>query len=146
MQNEALQIQCCSQQLYFDNTSCESCSSVLGYVPDRTILSALDEAGDTRWRPLAAPDDEVRFCANTTHDACNWLVPNHAPNSFCDACRINRTIPDLSNQQHLTLWRRLAVAKHWMIYGIKRLGLPLIDKNQDAVRGLALCCFAISPQ
>jgi hypothetical protein len=127
----------CGQQLYFDNTRCEACGAVLGYLPERMILSVLHEAGDERWQPAVAPEFEVRFCANAAEGACNWLLPEDSVTSYCHACRLNRTIPDLSDDQHALLWQRLEDAKHWMIYGIMRLGLPLIDKNQDARRGLA---------
>ena len=137
MPMKLFECQRCGQQLYFENMRCESCGTVLGYIADRAVLSALDDLGDGRWRPLADPDDDLRFCANQAYDACNWLRPADGANELCQACRLNRTIPDLSNNRHLTLWQRLELAKHRLIYGITRLGLPLLDKNRDADAGLA---------
>ena len=44
----------CGQLLYFENTRCERCGHVLGYLPELTLLSALVPE-DGAWRPLAAP-------------------------------------------------------------------------------------------
>ncbi len=127
----------CGQLLYFENTRCERCEHVLGYLPDRTMLSALTAGGIDRWRPLAAPDEPFRFCANAVYDACNWLVPADGPDSFCRACRLNRTIPNLDAPENLLLWQRLEAAKHRLVYGLLRLGLPLVSKFEDAEKGLA---------
>jgi hypothetical protein len=120
----------CGQLLYFENTRCERCGHVLGYLPELTVLSALAPQDDGWWRPLAAPGRLSAFCANAVHDACNWLVPAGA-GRFCSACRLNRTIPDLDPPGHLMLWRRLESAKHRMVYGLLRLGLPLVSKAED---------------
>ncbi len=127
----------CGQLLYFDNTQCERCGHVLGYLPDQTMLSALIEDGADSWRALADPDRSVRFCANADHDACNWLVPADAADAFCRACRLNRTIPNLAEGDNLLLWQRLETAKHRLVYGLLRLGLPLVSKFDDAENGLA---------
>jgi hypothetical protein len=124
----------CGQLLYFENTRCERCGHTLGYLPELTLLSAL-EPDDGEWRPLAAPEHPQSFCANATHDACNWLVPAGTA-LFCAACRLNRTIPNLREPQNLLHWRRLETAKHRMVYGLLRLGLPLVSKNEDPA-GLA---------
>ena len=127
----------CGQLLYFDNTSCEACGAVLGYLPDRAVLSVLDKAGADLWQPADASDSKVRFCTNAAYDACNWLLPHDSGEELCRACVLNRTIPDLSSDRHRALWRRLETAKHWLVYGITRLDLPLVDKGQDAHAGLA---------
>jgi len=127
----------CGQLLYFENTRCERCGHVLGYLPDRTTLSALTAEGGDRWRPLAAPDEPFRFCANAVYGACNWLVPADGPDAFCSACRLNRTIPNLDAPENLLLWQRLEAAKHRLVYGLVRLGLPLVSKSEDAEKGLA---------
>ncbi len=127
----------CGQLLYFENTRCERCGHVLGYLPDRTMLSALTAEGGGRWRLLAAPDEAFRFCANSVHDACNWLVPADGPDAVCRACRLNRTIPNLDAPENLLLWQRLESAKHRLVYGLLRLGLPLVSKFEDAEKGLA---------
>ena len=129
--------QSCGQLLYFENTRCERCDRVLGYLPDRPVLSALTAEGNGRWRPLAAPDAFVRFCANSAYDACNWLIPADGPHDFCRACRLNRTIPDLGAPENLLLWQRLEAAKHRLVYGLLRLGLPLVSKYEDVEKGLA---------
>ena len=132
----------CGQLLYFENTRRERCGHVLGYLPELTLLSALEPQGDGRWRPLAVPDQLSTFCANAAHDACNWLVPAGA-GPFCSACRLNRTIPNLDSPEHLLLWQRLEAAKHRMVYGLLRLGLPLASKAEDP-SGLAFDFLADS--
>lgn len=127
----------CGQLLYFENTRCERCGHVLGYLPERTMLSALAADGGDRWRPLAAPGETVRFCANATYGACNWLVPADGPDAFCRACRLNRTIPDLDAPGNLLLWQLLEQAKHHLVYGLLRLGLPLSSRFDDPETGLA---------
>jgi hypothetical protein len=127
----------CGQLLYFENTRCERCGHVLGYLPDRTILSALTAESGDRWRPLSAPDELFCFCANAVYDACNWLVPADGPHAFCRACRLNRTIPNLDALENLLLWQRLEASKHRLVYGLLRLRLPLASKFEDAEKGLA---------
>ena len=100
----------CGQLLFFENTRCERCGHVLGYVPEWTMLCALLADGGDRWRPLKAGDETFRFCANAARGACNWLVPAEGPQLFCRACQLNRTIPDLGNPENLLLWQRLEVA------------------------------------
>jgi hypothetical protein len=132
-----LECQHCGRLLYFENTRCERCGHALGYLPDRTMLSALTAEGGDRWRPLAAPDEAFRLCANGVYGTCNWLVPADGPEAFCRACRLNRTIPDLDAPENLLLWQRLEAAKHRLVYALLRLGLPLVSKFEDAETGLA---------
>ena len=127
----------CGQLLYFENTRCERCKHVLGYLYDRTDLSALTADGGDRWRPLVAPDETFRFCGNALFGACNWLVPAESSDLLCRACRLNRTIPNLDAPENILLWQRLEAAKHRLVYGLLHLGLPLASKFEDAEKGLA---------
>jgi len=126
----------CGQLLYFENTRCERCGHVLGYLSGEAVLSALSQEGDDRWRAAAA-DRVFRFCANAAQDACNWLVPADSSEHFCRACRLNRTIPNLGVTGHRLRWQRLEAAKHRLVYGLLRLGLPLASKATDPQAGLA---------
>lgn len=122
----------CGQLLYFENTRCENC----GYLPDQATLSALRPAEGATWQPLATKDRSMRFCANATYNACNWLVPAHEVAAFCDACRLNRTIPDLGIMENLILWQRIETAKHRLVYTLLRLGLPLTSRFEDPAKGV----------
>jgi hypothetical protein len=135
---QLFECQQCGQLLYFENNRCEHCGYPLGYLPELSVLTALAPIGDGSWRPLAAPERTSRFCANAAHDACNWLVPAAGANAFCDACGLNRTIPDLRVQENVQRWRRLEAAKHRLVYGLLRLRLPLIGRGEDPRMGL---CF-----
>jgi hypothetical protein len=125
----------CGQALCFENTSCESCGLRLGYLPDREVVSALEEV-DGAWCAKAAPGERYRFCTNAQHDVCNWLVAAEQPDAFCTACRYNRTIPDLSRPENLAHWRKIEFAKHRLLYTLLRLRLPLTTRSEDP-NGLA---------
>lgn len=127
----------CGQLLYFENTKCERCGHVLGYLCDQMTLSALAGAAGDRWQALAAPEQLFRLCANASYQVCNWLVPADSPDAYCHACRLNRTVPNLSVLQNVILWQRLESAKHRLVYGLIRLGLPVVNKFEDPQRGLA---------
>src|SRR6476619_1318671 len=125
----------CGQPLYFENTTCESCGLRLGYLPERALVTALEEA-DGLLRALAAPGERYQFCANAQHNVCNWLVNCDQAEVFCAACRHNRTIPDLMGSENLAHWRKIEFAKHRLFYSLLRLRLPLATRLEDP-NGLA---------
>jgi hypothetical protein len=122
--------QSCGKPLYFENTWCESCGLRLGFLPEQGVVSALEAVAD-RWRALAAPDRQHRFCANAQHDVCNWLVASDDEELYCLACRHNRTIPDIENLENLRHWRKIEFAKHRLFYTLLRLRLPLTTRFED---------------
>jgi hypothetical protein len=131
------QCQNCGQLLYFENTRCERCGRPLGYLPELAELSALEPGGGNAWVALAGPERPRTLCGNARWGACNWLIPADSAHAFCQACRLNRTIPDLTPPEHLRWWQRLELAKRYLVYGLLRLGLPVVSKVDDDARGLA---------
>jgi hypothetical protein len=132
--------QVCAQPLFFENEHCEKCGHRLGYAPAARRLLALDPDGEGGWRPAttggAAPAS-VRFCANAAEGVCNWLIEEGSGESFCLSCRLNRTIPDLSDPNHRELWRRIENAKHRLVYTLLALRLTM--------QGLAFDILADQP-
>jgi hypothetical protein len=127
----------CGQLRYFENTGCERCGHVLGYLPGLSVLSALAPAGGSDWRPLADPERLSRFCGNAAHGACNWPLPAESADAWCAACALNRTIPNLGIPEQRQRWQRLEAAKHRLVYSLLRLQLPLANRAQDPEHGLA---------
>jgi len=132
----------CGQILYFENTICERCSRTLGYLPEVSRLMAL-ESLDDRWRPLGEPTRTYRFCANAGLQACNWLIEDSSPDTYCACCSHNRTVPNLADPVQLANWRKLEVAKHRMFYSILRFKLPVERVNPEGL--LAFDFLAESP-
>jgi hypothetical protein len=137
---QLFECQNCGQTLYFENRSCERCGHRLGYVAAQQSLEALVPEGDL-WRPFSASDARYRFCRNAEHDVCNWLVPADGSDAFCEACRHNRTIPDLSVPGNLLRWRRLEDAKHRLFYSLLQFRLPLTTRAEHP-EGLAFDMLA----
>lgn len=130
----------CGHTLYFDNVECTYCGYRLGFDPARLELIAFDLAANGDWQPTKATSREQRFrpCANyAEHNACNWMVPATETDPFCPACRLNRTIPDLSVPGNLLLWQRLQTEKNRLVYSLLRLGLMPVSKQQSPEHGLA---------
>lgn len=127
----------CGNRLHFENTVCQGCNSGLGFLPDVKELSALVPAGGNRWR-TSMNNQIYRKCKNyEKHNACNWMVAEEDPNSFCVSCRLSEIIPDLSNPENVKRWHRIERAKRRLLYSLFWLDLPVIDKKVDAVNGLS---------
>lgn len=126
--------------------------------PDDTQPPSLDEIPGQESAPDAAPipspaaepgseagdgDGEPTYkrCLNlSTPASCNWLVAWHDPMDMCRACRLNRTIPDLSNPEQPDngyLWGRIELAKRRLVSSLILLGLPVASRmSEDPESGL----------
>ncbi len=76
------------------------------------------------WRTHEASQERYRFCKNWEMRACNWLINSVSKEEFCEACRHNRTIPDISDPAALAAWQKIEVAKRRLLYSLIRLDLP----------------------
>jgi len=126
----------CGATVYFENDHCGTCGRDLGFRSSSGRILALAQNEGGGLAP-AADGTEYRRCANHQVGGCNWLLPADSDEDYCLACRLNRTVPDLSNAEHCRLWRVLEAGKRRLLYGVLRLGLPLIPKSEDPARGLA---------
>jgi hypothetical protein len=87
---------------------------------------------------LALPATGYQKCANYANEGvCNWLVAEAKEGELCQACELNQVIPDLSQPENRQRWLEVEKAKRRLIYGLNRLGLPVLSKRRDAERGLS---------
>jgi hypothetical protein len=125
----------CGNRVFFDNSRCLACERELGFLPDRLTLASFtaDASG-----VCETPFGVYRKCENyLEHGVCNWLVPEAETSRLCQACRLNHVIPDLSDPENRKLWGAVEQAKRRLVYGLNRLGLPLVTKDEDPKRGLS---------
>ncbi len=134
----------CSQIVYFENTTCERCASVLGYLPDQNTLSAVVPKG-RNWVALASPDRLYRFCSNWERRACNWMVPADAGTEYCAACRHNDAIPDVTDPIRHQQWQKIEEAKRRLFYSLIKLKLPLRAAADGAAEPLVFDFLADLP-
>jgi len=120
----------CHATLFFENRWCRACGQSVGFAPGLQAMLAVG--------PNDLPvDGDWRACAYRTQAlGCHWLVAASEAEPFCRSCRLNRTIPDLSVDGNLALWRRLEEEKRRLVYSALRLDLP-IQPQSAQVDGLA---------
>jgi hypothetical protein len=136
----------CGRPVFFRNSVCLACRTPLGYEPHLRQVYALEAASEPEtWRLATdgATPGIYRRCANLdTPAGCNWLISESEtegnPRLLCIACRLNRTIPDLSLPENGVLWSRIEAAKRRLVSSLVALGLPVESRvDQDIERGLA---------
>ena len=119
----------CRHEVYFENVRCERCGHALGFDPSSLRMVALAPQHDGAFRVEGRLSRRsLKYCGNHTHGVCNWLVADDHGNSLCRACRLNRTIPNLSSAANVAAWAAIEGAKKRLVYSLLRLGLPL-DAN-----------------
>ncbi len=95
------------------------------------------------------PPTPLQPCANRIqHGVCNWMLDaadRDAGQVLCCSCRLNRTIPDLSQPGHLERWARFEQAKRRWLYTLLTLGLTPQPKTGDT-DGLGLGIHILAPQ
>jgi hypothetical protein len=121
----------CGNTLFFKNTACTVCGRDVGWCPVcRSMTALLGEASAGQYRcgraECGAP---LVKCHNYAVEAvCNRAAPvdgsQPGSNRFCDYCRFNRTVPDLSVPGNREKWRRLESAKRRTLYTVDLLRLP----------------------
>lgn len=117
----------CANELHFDNSACLSCRSLVAYDAGGEAFVTLPET--------PGPSDPVP-CANRDIAACNWIAAADA-DGYCDACRHNRTIPDLDVPGNAGHWADLEVAKRFLFYSLLRWRLPHPTREEAGEAGLA---------
>jgi len=113
----------CGQRVFFDNDSCLSCGSLLGFDPVRLrMVTVTGPAGGV----LESGDGKYyQHCANAAdYGNCNWLLDAGENQSLCLSCGLNDLIPNLDRQGNLKLWSRVEQAKRRLLYSLLKLGLP----------------------
>src|ERR1700746_1818119 len=102
----------CGECVSFEQCQCTSCAQLLVFDPL-----------ELRVRELR----EVASCANRSLMGCNWSTDKDA--KFCNSCALSRTIPSLTPQKNVLLWKRVEEAKRRLLYDLHRLRLPLALAN-----------------
>ncbi|AXA90400.1 putative zinc-binding metallopeptidase [Massilia sp. YMA4] len=130
----------CGHQVFFENTVCFHCGSMLGYQPALRCISSFEPAEAERWRSLH-PRDAGRLykrCANwVQHDVCNWMLPADDPHALCQSCQLTVVIPALASEKNRILWARLEAAKRRLLFSLATLHLTPPSKHDDPEAGLA---------
>ncbi|UOM36498.1 putative zinc-binding peptidase [Acuticoccus sp. I52.16.1] len=122
----------CGNEVYFDSTRCVNCGNALGFNASRGVMLSTPQG-----RPWSVDRTTYHLCANAEPVACNWLVREGSGDALCRACAHNRTIPDLSDPEAISLWRELELAKRYLFYSIIRWNLPQPTMAEDPDHGLA---------
>ena len=131
----------CGRPIFFRNSLCLACGALLGYEPDLAEVRALLPGPKEGTWMLAGEGDAppvFRRCANLdTPAGCNWLVPAEHPSNLCVSCRLNRTIPNLSDPDNRRYWRAIENAKRRLVAQLLAVGLPVQSKvEEDPDRGV----------
>lgn len=125
----------CSHAVYFENYTCENCGHLSGFRDhDREMLTF-----DTVGAALISDREQIayKYCKNKEFDVCNWLLEEDNPEDYCNACLLNRTIPNLADLDNFDKWKNLEIAKHRLVYQLQKIGLAIPSKMRD-INGL---CF-----
>jgi hypothetical protein len=120
----------CGQPLFFENSQCLRCGAVVGFCPVCRNVSPLQAVGDgTYCCGHLGCGAHLMMCANySEYQVCNRCVEVPAdgslPPRYCDCCRYNQTIPDLTVAGNWQKWYRLEAAKRRLFYDLDLLSLP----------------------
>jgi hypothetical protein len=126
----------CGNTLYFENSQCLVCNRVVGFLPDEMQLSALEPVADGNWQALLNKQ-HYRQCKNySDYNVCNWMAPANEAQVYCNSCRLNHIIPNLTEAQNITLWYRVEQAKRRLLYTLYSLNLPVMGRSEDPLKGM----------
>lgn len=108
--------------------------------PEAEPAAPAPPAPPAEWKIVGDAADAPlwRRCGNFDSPAgCNWLTPADEEEPLCRSCRLNRTIPDLSDPDNGRWWRLIENAKRRLVAQLLRVGLPVKSKvSEDEEHGV----------
>src|SRR3984957_13876966 len=110
----------CHSLIYFENNICLNCKYSLGFDAHSLSLITLVAEGNNIFANAQHKEQKFRYCKNSEYSTCNWLVPASSDAAYCQACDLNRIIPDLTKQENLKRWKNIEIAKHRLVYSLLR--------------------------
>ncbi|BDZ42315.1 hypothetical protein GCM10025865_16140 [Paraoerskovia sediminicola] len=120
----------CGALVNFDDGSCLTCGSTLGYIEGVDRMRALEENGTVTWdRALYVP------CANAEL-SCNWLVESSTGEIHCPACRLIRKRPHPADEVATDQLAKAMHAERRLFAQLRENGLPLVS-YEDRAGGIA---------
>ncbi|GAA59500.1 hypothetical protein P20652_1363 [Pseudoalteromonas sp. BSi20652] len=138
----------CTDQLilFFESSHCLACGKTVGIDDDFDHVEPyeIDEQSGLFYKS-EKPDVFYKKCDNNAqYHVCNGMVnldtfvPVEDKNEvLCFSCRFNETVPDLSVDGHIPLWKKMETAKRRALYTLKSLSLPLNTTIQEPESGLS---------
>ena len=130
----------CNSQIFFSNSHCTKCHTVLGYVASEKNMGSFEKYSNILWRSLDTNFKTKNYkpCFNYSHhQVCNWVIPSESDEIYCESCMLTRTIPNLDNPDHTLYWGRLEHAKRRFLYLMQRLNImPRAKKSEQDRYGL----------
>ena len=130
----------CSHQVFFENTLCFHCQSMLGYQPAQRTISSFEQTGSGHWRSLNRLEAGKLYkqCINyVQYNVCNWMLAADDPHALCESCQLTVIIPALSKDNNHVLWARLEAAKRRLLFSLAALNLTPASKARQPATGLA---------
>ena len=127
----------CHETVYFENSLCTHCGHALAYVAEFDALASLEPVAGAAPGTFVSLEPSmmkgrVRMCGNNIdHGACNWALPESDTHRFCQACRLNEIIPNLSEPDSKAAWIRIEQAKRRLMYQLLALGLPVVPRSEQ---------------
>src|SRR5450432_1760126 len=127
----------CHSLIYFENNICLHCRYTLGFEATSLSMLTLVTEKNNLFENIKDKEQKFHFCKNAEYGTCNWIIPADQESVFCQACDLNRIIPDLNNNENLKRWKNIEIAKHRLVYSLLRLRLPVKKKIADEEAGIA---------
>lgn len=132
--------------LFFESSHCLACGRTVGLDDDFDQVEPyeLDQKTGLFFK-AAEPKVHYKKCDNNArYNVCNSMVNLSTfvpdPNSeeiLCFSCQFNETVPDLTVEKHIPLWKKMETAKRRALYTLKALSVPLKTTKQDPENGLS---------
>ncbi len=140
---------CCNHQVFFLNTQCGNCQALLGYLPDEENMGSFYKTHDPNLWQSHDPKHQGKLfkpCYNyRIENVCNWMLAADSQETYCKACQLTVTIPDLSEHDHKLYWSRIEAAKRRFLYLLYQLKIaPQPKRYPDDHEGLAFEFLAAS--
>jgi hypothetical protein len=137
----------CMNTLYFENSKCLHCEHPVGFNPMTLSMVTLKPSADEPARfSNASNDSEIyKYCSNSEHGVCNWLLPGDSEQDYCVACAMNNVIPSLDSDINRLRWKNIEIAKHRLIHSLLRLQLPFEIVRKEKHEALSFNFMADAP-